>query len=76
MRRMIDEPESRAEIHASLEPLFGALSVTTNPIPVKTAMALLGHEVGGFRLPMVPASHDEEAAVREALEQQGLLSRV
>jgi 4-hydroxy-tetrahydrodipicolinate synthase len=76
MRRMIDEPESRAEIHASLEPLFRALSVTTNPIPVKTAMALLGHEVGGFRLPMVPASHDEEAAVREALEQQGLLSRV
>ncbi len=76
MRRMIDEPESRAEIHGSLEPLFRALSVTTNPIPVKTAMSLLGHEVGGFRLPMVPASHDEEAAVREALEQQGLLSTV
>ena len=76
MRRMIDEPESRAEIHDSLAPLFEALAVTTNPIPVKTAMSLLGHEVGGFRLPMVAASDAEESAVREALEQQGLLSTV
>jgi 4-hydroxy-tetrahydrodipicolinate synthase len=76
MRRMIDEPESRAEIHDSLSPLFEALTVTTNPIPVKTAMSLLGHDVGGFRLPMVPASEDEEATVREALEQQGLMSTV
>lgn len=76
MRRMIDEPGARAEIHDSLSPLFRALTVTTNPIPVKTAMALLGHDVGGFRLPMVAASEAEEATVQEALEQQGLLSTV
>jgi 4-hydroxy-tetrahydrodipicolinate synthase len=76
MRRMIDEPENRAEIHASLEDLFEALTVTTNPIPVKAAMRLAGHQVGGFRLPLVEPSEDEEAVVRAALERHGLLARV
>jgi 4-hydroxy-tetrahydrodipicolinate synthase len=76
MRRMIDEPGSRAEIHAQLEDLFEALTVTTNPIPVKTAMRLAGHRVGGFRLPLVDASGEEEAVVRAALERHGLLARV
>jgi len=76
MRRMIDEPDARAEIHEQLMPLFKALSVTTNPIPVKTAMEMLGHRMGGFRLPMVPASEDERAVIHEALERQGLLSAV
>jgi len=76
MRRMIDEPEARAEIHVALTPIFKAMSVTTNPIPVKTAMRLLGHRVGGFRLPMVDASEEEEEVIRGALEQHGLLSAV
>ena len=37
---------------------------------------MLGHDVGGVRLPLVEASEDERAAVREALERHGLLSRV
>jgi 4-hydroxy-tetrahydrodipicolinate synthase len=45
-------------------------------MPVKTAMGMLGHPVGGFRLPMVECSDDEKAVVREALERQGLLSAV
>jgi 4-hydroxy-tetrahydrodipicolinate synthase len=73
---MIDEPDLRKEIHSNLEPVFKALGVTTNPIPVKTAMRLLGHRVGGFRLPMVDASPEEEDVVRGALEQHGLLSAV
>jgi 4-hydroxy-tetrahydrodipicolinate synthase len=76
MRRMIDEPDLRAEIHDSLKPIFEAMSVTTNPIPVKTAMAMLGHRVGGFRLPMIEPSEDEKTAIRGALEQHGLLSAV
>jgi 4-hydroxy-tetrahydrodipicolinate synthase len=76
MRRMIDEPEARTELHRQLAPLFEALTVTTNPIPVKTAMRLLGHDVGGFRLPMVPASEEEEAVIRAALERHGLLAAV
>jgi 4-hydroxy-tetrahydrodipicolinate synthase len=76
MRRMIDEPDARAEIDAALTPLYRALNVTVNPIPIKTAMRMLGHDVGGFRLPMVPASEAEESAIREALEHQDLLSSV
>ena len=51
MRRIIDEPERRHEIEDGLRDLYEALTVTTNPIPVKTALDLAGHEVGGLRLP-------------------------
>jgi 4-hydroxy-tetrahydrodipicolinate synthase len=76
MRRMIDEPDLRQEIHLNLRAVFKAMAITTNPIPVKTAMAMLGHPVGGFRLPMIEASEDEKAVIRGALEQHGLLSAV
>jgi 4-hydroxy-tetrahydrodipicolinate synthase len=76
MRRMVDEPESRREIHESLKDLFKALFVTTSPIPIKAALNMLGHDVGGLRLPLVEASEDEQAAVREALERHGLLTKV
>jgi 4-hydroxy-tetrahydrodipicolinate synthase len=76
MGRIVDEPENRASIHESLQPFFKAMSVTTNPMPVKTAMAMAGHRVGGFRLPMVECSDEEKAVIRAALERQGLLSAV
>jgi 4-hydroxy-tetrahydrodipicolinate synthase len=76
MRRMVDEPDLRQEIHSDLAPVFKAMSVTTNPIPVKTAMAMLGHRVGGFRLPMIDASEEERSVIHGALEQYGLLSAV
>jgi 4-hydroxy-tetrahydrodipicolinate synthase len=47
--------------------------VTANPIPLKTALELLGVVDANMRLPMVPASEDERAAVRTALERHGLL---
>ncbi len=55
MRRMIDEPERAREIHESLSDVFEALTVTTNPIPVKAALNMAGHDVGGLRLPLVEA---------------------
>jgi len=76
MRRMIDEPGRRAEIHESLADVFAALTVTSNPIPVKAALNLLGHDVGGLRLPMVEASDQEQAQIRAMLERHGLLSTV
>jgi 4-hydroxy-tetrahydrodipicolinate synthase len=76
LRRMIDEPGQRAEIHDSLADLFGALFVTANPIGIKAALEMLGHEVGGLRLPLVEASEDERAVVRTALERHGLLAAV
>ena len=36
-----------------MTPAYDLLKVATNPIAIKTALNLLGHEVGGFRLPMV-----------------------
>ena len=76
MRRMIDEPERRDEIHESLRDLFKVLFVTTSPIPVKAALNLLGLDVGGLRLPLVEASEQEKAQIRETLERHGLLSAV
>ena len=73
MRRMVDEPEERAAIDASLRGVFEAMGVTTNPIPVKAALNMLGHRVGGLRLPLVEADEHEQAAIRGALEQYGLL---
>ncbi|MFL6126080.1 4-hydroxy-tetrahydrodipicolinate synthase [Actinophytocola sp.] len=67
MRRMVDEPERCAELDESLRPLYRALSVTTNPIPIKAALNLLGHRVGGLRLPLVEADETESEVVRAAL---------
>ena len=76
MRRMIDEPDSRHEIHESLSDLFRALFVTTSPIGIKAALNMAGHEVGGLRLPLVEAADEEKAVIREVLERHGLLARV
>jgi 4-hydroxy-tetrahydrodipicolinate synthase len=61
-------------IDEELKPLVAALAVTTNPIPVKAALNLLGHDVGGLRLPLVEATEEETEVVREALERAGLLT--
>jgi 4-hydroxy-tetrahydrodipicolinate synthase len=76
MRRIIDEPENREEIEAGLRDLYEALTVTVNPIPVKTALNMAGHEVGPLRLPLVEASEEERAVIREALERHKLLAAV
>jgi 4-hydroxy-tetrahydrodipicolinate synthase len=73
MRRMVDEPENRAEIDASLQDVYAAMFVTSSPAPVKAAMNLLGVDVGGLRLPMVPCDDAELETVRTALEAHGLL---
>jgi 4-hydroxy-tetrahydrodipicolinate synthase len=76
MRRIIDEPERRHEIEDGLRDLYKALTVTSNPIPIKTAVNMIGQEVGGFRLPLVEASEEERAVIREALERHNLLAAV
>jgi 4-hydroxy-tetrahydrodipicolinate synthase len=60
-------------IDEELRPAIDLLRVQTNPIPIKTALNLLGHDVGGFRLPLIDATVEEEAAVRDCLERLGLL---
>ena len=55
-------------------PRYDLLKVQTNPIAIKAALNLLGHEVGGFRLPMVEPTEHELEQVRGCLERAGILS--
>ncbi len=77
LRRMIDEPAARGEIATSLvQPLFEALGAAPLAASVKAALAMLGHDVGEPRLPLVAASDDERAVIRSALERLGVLASV
>jgi 4-hydroxy-tetrahydrodipicolinate synthase len=60
-------------LHLRLYPLFKSLFITTNPVPLKAALCLLGFPVGGVRLPLVEASHKEIEVVRGELTALGLL---
>jgi 4-hydroxy-tetrahydrodipicolinate synthase len=60
-------------IDRELQPLYDALSITTNPIPLKAALNLLGHDVGGLRLPLVEADAAQTATLQAALELAGIL---
>jgi 4-hydroxy-tetrahydrodipicolinate synthase len=62
------------QIDADLQPIFRALAVTTNPIPVKAALDLLGICSARARLPITEADQDQRSKVREALEAKGLLA--
>lgn len=61
------------KIHEELLPVFDALFITSNPIPLKAAMEMLGRPVGPPRLPLVPATDDERSRIRKALEDAGVL---
>ncbi|HEY5192591.1 MAG TPA: 4-hydroxy-tetrahydrodipicolinate synthase [Solirubrobacteraceae bacterium] len=73
MRRIVDEPEHRAEIDASLQDVYATLFMTASPTCTKAALNLLGHKVGGLRLPLIEADEEELEAVRAVLARHGLL---
>lgn len=77
MRQMWDAAEGGdldrvREIDAELAPVYEALAVTTNPIPIKAALELLGIASGRLRLPMVEADAEQRATIKAALEGIGL----
>jgi 4-hydroxy-tetrahydrodipicolinate synthase len=74
MHEMVEQPERRAEIDASLRDVYETLFLTSNPTCTKAALNLLGHDVGGLRLPLVEATAEEAAAVRAMLERHRLLT--
>ncbi len=74
MHRMVDEPERRAEIDASLQDVYRTLFLTSNPTCTKAALNMLGHDVGGLRLPLVEATDEEKAQIRAMLQHHGLLA--
>jgi 4-hydroxy-tetrahydrodipicolinate synthase len=62
------------ELDAELRPAIELLRVVANPIAIKAALGLLGHEVGGLRLPLVEATPEERERVRDCLDRLGLLA--
>lgn len=63
-----------SKIHHRLFPLCrDMLGLSTNPIPVKVAMRLLGRDAGELRLPMTQLTNDEETQLARTLTAYGLL---
>jgi 4-hydroxy-tetrahydrodipicolinate synthase len=62
------------KLHLRLMPLFRAMFVTTNPIPVKAALRMTGFDAGKCRLPLVDLTEGERKVVEAALAAEGLLA--
>jgi 4-hydroxy-tetrahydrodipicolinate synthase len=66
--------EGARAVNEELAPAYDLLRIQTNPIPIKAALNLLGHPVGGYRLPMVEPTEVELRAVRACLERARMLA--
>lgn len=65
--------EEAANLQIRHRELIDALSMEVNPIPVKSALNLMGRHVGGLRLPLWDLSPEHEAQLHAVLEKEGLL---
>lgn len=79
MKEMIEafakgDVDLAAQINRELLPLFKALFLTTNPIPVKAGLRMVGQDVGSVRLPLVDLTEQEEEKLRAVMNGLGLLS--
>jgi 4-hydroxy-tetrahydrodipicolinate synthase len=66
--------DAARRIDGELRPALDLLKVAVNPIAIKAALNLLGHDVGGHRLPLVEATAAEREQVRDCLERLGALA--
>jgi 4-hydroxy-tetrahydrodipicolinate synthase len=66
--------EGAQALNEEMRPALDILKVVVNPIAIKAALNMLGHEVGGVRLPLVEATEDERTRIRDALERLGALT--
>jgi 4-hydroxy-tetrahydrodipicolinate synthase len=66
--------EGARALHEEQQPSYDLLQIQVNPIPIKAALNLTGHEVGGHRLPMVEPDEGELLQIRSCLERSGLLA--
>ncbi len=73
LRRMVDEPERRREIDASLQDVYRDLVVAPLACTTKAALNMIGLEVGGTRLPYVELDERETGVIRAMLERHRLL---
>jgi 4-hydroxy-tetrahydrodipicolinate synthase len=61
------------KIHQNFYPLFKDLFIETNPVPVKAALAMLGHIQEDYRLPLVPMSAKNREVLRDSMKACGVL---
>jgi 4-hydroxy-tetrahydrodipicolinate synthase len=78
IRAMVDafkkgEVEKARQLHLKLFPVFKGLFVVTNPIPVKTALNLMGMQVGGFRLPLTEPSQEDINFIGKLLSENNII---
>jgi 4-hydroxy-tetrahydrodipicolinate synthase len=74
MRRMVDEPERRHEIDATLQDVYRDLAIAPAACTLKAALGLIGVRAGAPRLPYVELDEAELATIRALLERHGLLA--
>lgn len=77
MRAMVESytaghPGPALEAHNRLADLFRVLFIAPNPAPVKAALNMTGHNVGGVRLPLVEATDDEKRQIAGVLKELGI----
>jgi len=65
--------EEALKLHYKLEPLHGAMFIETNPIPAKTALALMGRIAEEFRLPLCPLADANKEKLKKTLKDYGLI---
>ena len=70
------DAEAARRIDEELGPVYEILKVTVGPIGIKAALNLLGHDVGGLRLPLVEATDEEKDRIRALLQRLGVLEPV
>lgn len=66
--------QGAARMHLRLLPVFQACFVTTNPIPVKAAVNMIGLRAGSLRPPLLEATEKEKEILRKAMTEFGILS--
>jgi 4-hydroxy-tetrahydrodipicolinate synthase len=67
------QPKAAIQLHLQLFPLFKALFLTTNPIPIKAALRLKGWQVGSTRLPLDDAAPELIQSLQSVMQDLALL---
>jgi 4-hydroxy-tetrahydrodipicolinate synthase len=76
MRRMVDEPERRRQLDASLADVYRDMAIAPAACSVKAALNMIGLDIGAPRLPYVELDEDELAVIRALLERHGMLQAI
>jgi 4-hydroxy-tetrahydrodipicolinate synthase len=77
MKELISlEGDQLFQADSLLHDVYATMFITSSPAPVKAALEMLGHSVGGLRLPLVECDEGERALIRDCLERHNLLSPV